>query len=63
LGDTVVFGGVGTIIGMLVGAFIISSIEAATVAIGLISFWPQLIYDFIIGFSVTMHAYLRKRLE
>jgi simple sugar transport system permease protein len=62
LGGTSVFGGTGTIIGTLIGAFIIGSIEAATVAIGLTGFWTQLIYGFIIVTSVTMHAYLRKRL-
>ncbi|MCJ7775198.1 MAG: ABC transporter permease [Desulfobulbaceae bacterium] len=62
LGGTSVFGGTGTIIGTLIGAFIIGSIEAATVAIGLTGFWTQLIYGFIIVASVTMHAYLRKRL-
>ena len=63
LGGTSVFGGVGTIIGTFIGAFIIGSIEAATVAVGLTGFWTQLIYGFIIVFSVTMHAYLRKRLD
>jgi simple sugar transport system permease protein len=62
LGGTSVFGGTGTIIGTFIGSFIIGSIEAATVAIGLTGFWTQLIYGFIIVTSVTMHAYLRKRL-
>jgi len=63
LGGTSVFGGTGTIIGTLIGAFIIGSIEAATVAIGLTGFWTQLIYGFIIVSSVTMHSFLRKRLN
>ena len=63
LGGTSVFGGTGTILGTFIGAFIIGSIEAATVAVGLTGFYTQLIYGFIIVVSVTMHAYLRKRLD
>jgi simple sugar transport system permease protein len=63
LGGTSVYGGVGTILGTFLGAFIIGAIEAATVAIGLTGFWTQLIYGFIIVLSVIMHTYLRKRTE
>jgi simple sugar transport system permease protein len=63
LGGTSVFGGVGTILGTFLGAFIIGAIEAATVAVGLTGFWTQLIYGFIIVLSVIMHTYLRKRAE
>lgn len=61
LGGTSVFGGVGTILGTFLGAFIIGSIDAATVAVGLTGFLTQLIYGFIIVLSVIMHTYLRKR--
>jgi simple sugar transport system permease protein len=63
LGGTSVFGGVGTIFGTFLGAFIIGSIEAGTVAIGLTGFWTQLIYGFIIVLSVIMHTYVRRRME
>ena len=63
LGGTSVFGGVGTILGTFVGAFIIGAIEAATVAVGLTGFWTQLIYGLIIVLSVMMHAFLRRRAE
>jgi simple sugar transport system permease protein len=63
LGGTSVFGGVGTILGTFIGAFIIGTIEAATVAVGLTGFWTQLIYGLIIVLSVIMHTYLRKRAE
>jgi simple sugar transport system permease protein len=63
LGGTSVFGGVGTIFGSFLGAFIIGAIEAATVAVGLTGFYTQLIYGFIIVLSVTMHAFLRRRME
>ncbi len=61
LGGTSVFGGTGTILGTFLGAFIIGSIEAATVAVGLTGYWTNLIYGFIIVLSVIMHTYLRKR--
>jgi simple sugar transport system permease protein len=63
LGGTSVFGGVGTILGTFIGAFIIGAIEAATVAIGLTGFWTQLIYGLIIVLSVIMHTYLSRRME
>lgn len=62
LGGTSVFGGVGTILGTFIGAFIIGAIQAAIVAIGLTGFWTQLIYGLIIILSVSMHAVVRKRL-
>jgi simple sugar transport system permease protein len=61
LGGTSVFGGTGTILGTFLGTFIIGSIDAATVAVGLTGFLTQLIYGFIIVLSVIMHSYLRKR--
>ena len=63
LGGTSVFGGVGTILGSFIGAFIIGAIEAATVAIGWTGFYTQLIYGLIIVLSVIMHTNLGKRLE
>ena len=63
LGGTSVFGGVGTILGTFLGAFIIRAIEPAIVAIGLTGFWTELIYGLIIILSVSMHAILRRRME
>jgi simple sugar transport system permease protein len=62
LGGTSVFGGVGTILGTFIGCFIIGTIEAGTVAIGLSGFWTQLIYGLIIVVSVSMHSIVRRRL-
>jgi simple sugar transport system permease protein len=62
LGGTSVFGGVGTILGTLLGSFIIGAIGAAIVAIGLTGYWTQLIYGLIIILSVSMHAMLRRRM-
>lgn len=63
LGGTSVFGGVGTIFGSFIGAFIIGAIEAATVAAGLTGFYTQIIYGLIIVLSVIMHSFLRRRME
>ncbi len=62
LGGTSVFGGVGTILGTFLGAFIIGAIQAAIVAIGLTGFYTELIYGLIIVLSVAMHSYLRRRM-
>jgi len=62
LGGTSAFGGTGTILGTFVGCFIIGTIEAGTVAVGLSGFWTQLIYGLIIVLSVAMHAALNRRL-
>ncbi|HAL61674.1 MAG TPA: sugar ABC transporter permease [Chloroflexi bacterium] len=62
LGGTSVFGGTGTILGTFIGCFIIGTIEAGIVAIGLTGFWTQLIYGLIIIISVSMHSLLSRRL-
>lgn len=63
LGGTSVFGGVGTILGTLLGSFIIGAIGAAIVAIGLTGFWTQLIYGLILVVSVSMHGLLQRRMK
>jgi len=61
VGGTSMFGGEGTIFGTFVGAFIIGSLEAGIVAVGLTGFWTQLFYGLIILIAVTLHTILRKR--
>jgi simple sugar transport system permease protein len=63
LGGTSVFGGRGTIFGTFVACFMIGSIEAGIVAIGMTGFWTQLIYGLTIVVSVSMHAILKRRME
>jgi simple sugar transport system permease protein len=62
LGGTSVFGGTGTILGTFVACFIIGSIEAGIVAIGLTGFWTKLIYGLTIVLSVSMHTILKRRM-
>ncbi len=63
LGGTSVFGGTGTILGTFIACFIIGSIEAGIVAVGLTGFWTKLIYGVILTLSVAMHAILRERIS
>jgi simple sugar transport system permease protein len=63
LGGTSVFGGTGSILGTFIATFIIGSINAGIVAVGLTGFWTQLIYGLVITVSVAMHTILRKRFE
>ncbi len=63
LGGTSVFGGVGTVFGTFIGAFIIASIQPAVVAIGWSGFTTDVIYGFIIVLSVAMHTILRARIR
>lgn len=60
LGGTSVFGGTGTIFGTFIGAFIIGSLEAGIVSMGLTGFWTQLIYGLIIIISLSVYSFLRK---
>ena len=63
LGGTSVFGGIGTILGTFIGAFIIGAIEAGIVAVGLTGFYTELIYGLIIVLAVAMHSVLRRRAQ
>ena len=62
LGGTSAFGGTGTILGTFFACFIMGSIEAGIVAIGMTGFWTKLIYGLTIVISVAMHTILRKRM-
>ncbi len=62
LGGTSVFGGSGSVFGTFVASFIIGAINAGIVAIGLTGFWTQVIYGLIIVISVSLQAYLGKKL-
>jgi len=62
LGGTSVFGGMGTVFGTFVAAFIINAINPGIVAVGLTQYYTQVIYGFIIVVSVALQAVLRRRL-
>lgn len=61
VGGTSMFGGAGTILGTVIGAFLIGSLEAGIVAAGLSGFWTQLIYGLLMIIAVTIHTLVRGR--
>ena len=64
VGGTAVTGGRGTILGTVLGAFIIGSLEAGIVAVGLSGFWVQFIYGAVIIVCVSIYSTLSgKRLS
>jgi simple sugar transport system permease protein len=62
LGGTSVFGGMGTVFGTFVGAFIMGAINAGIVAMGLTNFWNDAVAGFIIVASVALQTQVSKRL-
>jgi len=63
IGGTSVFGGVGTIFGTFIGAIIMGSLEAGIVSTGISGFWTQFIYGLVIVLSLTIYAYMNKRMR
>ncbi len=61
IGGTSMFGGEATILGTLIGAFIIGSLEAGIVAAGLSGFWTLFIYGLLILIAVTLHTVLKNK--
>jgi len=61
VGGTSVFGGKGTVWGTLIGAFMIGTIAAGIVAIGLTGFYTEFIYGAVIVTSVSVHALVQRR--
>ncbi len=61
VGGTSVFGGKGTILGTVLGAFMIGTIQAGIVAVGLTGFYTELIYGAVIVVSVSIHAVVQRR--
>jgi simple sugar transport system permease protein len=56
VGGTSVMGGKGTIFGTVLGAFMIGSLEAGIIVLGLSGFWVQLIYGAVIIVCVTVYT-------
>ena len=63
VGGTSVFGGRGTIYGTFLGAFMIGTIQAGIVAVGLTDYYTNLIYGAVILAAVAVHAVLQRRFQ
>jgi simple sugar transport system permease protein len=63
VGGTSVFGGRGSIYGTILGAFMIGTIQAGIVAVGLTDYYTNLIYGAVILVAVAVHALLQRRFE
>jgi simple sugar transport system permease protein len=61
IGGTSVFGGKGTMIGTVIGVFIIASLEPGIIAVGLTGFWTQFIYGLLITVSVSIYALMLRK--
>lgn len=62
LGGTSVFGGIGTVFGSTLGAFITGSIEPGIVSIGLTGLYTELIVGAIIVLALAMQAVVMRRI-
>ncbi len=63
IGGTSVFGGAGTIFGTLIGAIIMGSLEAGIISGGISGFWTQFVFGLVIVLSLTIYAYMNKRIR
>ena len=61
IGGTSIAGGEGTILGTVIGAFIVGSITAGVVASGAEGFWTQLIVGVVMLLAVVFNTLLRDR--
>ncbi|MFW6137773.1 MAG: ABC transporter permease [Spirochaetota bacterium] len=59
VGGTSMFGGEGSILGTVIGAFLIGSLESGIMAAGLSGFWTQFIYGLLIVIAVTIHIIIK----
>ena len=61
IGGTSIFGGEGTIVGTVFGAFIVGSIEAGIVASGLGGFWTRLVVGLVLIIAVTLNIFITRK--
>jgi len=59
IGGTSIYGGEGTMLGTVIGAFIVGSITAGVVASGAAGFWTQLIVGVVMLFAVLFNTLIK----
>ena len=60
IGGTSIFGGQGTIVGTFFGSFIVGSIEAGIVAVGLQGFYTRVIVGLVLLIAISFHIFMEK---
>jgi len=60
LGGTAISGGMGTIFGTFIAAFILGWIDTGLIAAGLTGFWTKLAYGLVIVVSLVSHRFSRR---
>lgn len=63
LGGTSVFGGIGSIVGSFVAAYIIGAINAGIVSAGINAFYTQLAFGLVIVISVVLQTFIERRVR
>jgi simple sugar transport system permease protein len=63
LGGTSVFGGVGSIVGTFIGAFVIGAINAGIISAGIDGFYTQLFFGLVIIVSLVIQTIISRRLR
>lgn len=63
LGGTSVFGGLGSIVGSFVGAFIIGAIAAGVISAGIQGFYVELFFGLVIILSLIMQTLISRRMR
>jgi simple sugar transport system permease protein len=63
LGGTSVFGGVGSVTGTFIGAFVIGAINAGIVSAGINGYWTQLFFGLVIIASVVLQTLITRRVR
>lgn len=63
LGGTSVFGGVGSVTGTFIGAFVIGAINAGIVSAGINGYWTQLFFGLVIIVSVVLQTLITRRVR
>jgi rhamnose transport system permease protein len=63
IGGVTVSGGVGSVIGVLLGCFLLGTINVSLSVLGIAGTWQQAVYGFIILLAITTDLYLQKRVK
>ncbi len=63
VGGTSPFGGAGSMIGTLIGGFIIGALNAGIVSAGINAFWTQAVFGLVIVVSLVMQVVIKNRVK